>query len=83
MGALNMFRIIACVKQMDKNFEQATKILDFIYSIYKQLDCKIGMALAAYGSGSMKFQMRNHAGAKAKLKEAYVQYKWLNHTIGQ
>lgn len=82
LGALNMFRIIACMKHLDKNNEQAIKILDFIYSIYKQLDCKIGMASAAYGSGLMKFKMGNHAGAKAKLKEASIQYQWLNHTIG-
>ena len=83
LGALNLLKIIACAKFLEKNYECSIKILDYIYSVYKQLDCKIGMALSAYGSGVMKFYLGHHGPSKAKFKEAHFQYKWLNHTIGQ
>lgn len=79
----NSMRILSCLKFLEKDYEACMRIIDSIFKLLNAIECEIGVALCFFGSGYMKFLLKENAAASAKFKLALKKYTFLGHNFGK
>lgn len=79
----NLFRLLACLKILEKDFETASKIINCISELFNCLECELGIAICYLGKGYLKFRNKEMAAAKARFKHSLKTYTFLDHNYGR